>query len=127
MLILGHGIDLVEVQRIERMLERYGERFITRCFTQAERDYCDQRPARRAEHYAARFAAKEAVVKALGTGFRSGIGWTQIEIRREPAGGPCIELCGSAKRVADEKGVSAWRVSLSHTRDYATASVIAVG
>ena len=88
--IVGHGIDLVEVSRIAELLERHGERFLERCFTAAERGYSDASVKRREEHLAARFAAKEAVLKALGTGWRDGIAWTDIEVVRRPSGQPLV-------------------------------------
>jgi holo-[acyl-carrier protein] synthase len=126
MRIVGHGIDLVEIPRIRRMLADHGERFLERCFTGAEREYAE--PARRREeHLAARFAAKEAVLKALGTGLDDGIAWTEIEVTRDGRGRPGIRLTGRAERLAREKGIDDWLVSLAHTASSAAASVIAVG
>lgn len=126
MRIIGHGVDLVHVERIERMLHDHADRFLERCFTPDERAYCA--PMKRSpEHYAARFAAKEAVLKALGKGLSDGIAWTDIEVRRAPEGSPSIHLTGRGAEVAKEQGVTQIFVSLSHTDEYATASVITVG
>jgi len=125
--IIGHGIDLVPVARIGRLIERHGEAALSRCFTTEERDYCDRQTRRRMEHYAARFAAKEAVLKALGTGWSGGIGWTDVAVIRTASGQPAVELSGEAARVAREMGIADWRLSLSHTDAQAMASAIALG
>ena len=125
--IVGHGIDIVEVERFRGLIERHGERFLGRCFTPEEVAYAGRRPQRFAEHFAARFAAKEAVLKALGTGWRDGIAWTDIEIRRDPAGAPSVHLSGQAASLAAAAGISRWLISLSHTADLAQASVIGMG
>lgn len=127
MRIIGHGIDIVETERIGAVLEAHGETFLERCFTAAERAYSDGAPRRRLEHYAVRFAAKEAVLKALGTGWSDGIGWRDIEVLRLPSGRPALLLSGRARAVADELGVHEWQLSLSHTASYAVASAIASG
>jgi holo-[acyl-carrier protein] synthase len=117
----GIGIDLVEVSRIREMLEKHGRRFTERTFTANEIAYCDA-CADPAMHYAARFAAKEAVAKALGTGlWADGVIWTDIEVVREPSGKPSIMLHGAAKQHA---GDASCLVSLTHTRDLAMAQVI---
>jgi holo-[acyl-carrier protein] synthase len=121
---LAHGIDLVATDRIARMLEKHGDAFRRRCFTEAERDYCEANPKRRVEHYAARFAAKEAVLKALGTGWAGGITWRDVEVTRGPRGRPGVQLTGRAAAVADQLGIDHWLVSLSHVQAYAQASVI---
>ena len=120
----AHGIDLVEVSRIERMLADHGDRFLERVFTAHERGDCDATPARRAERLAARFAVKEAALKALGTGWRSGIAWTDVETRLEPSGAPVLRLHGRAREIAAEQGLVRWMVSISHAGGLATASVI---
>jgi holo-[acyl-carrier protein] synthase len=124
MAIVGHGIDIVEVARIGEMVERHGDRFLERCFTAGERAYADAKK-RRAEHLAGRFAAKEAVLKALGTGWRTGIAWTDIEVVVLPTGQPEVRLHGQAARAAAERGVRSWLLSISHTEALATASAIA--
>ncbi len=124
---LGHGIDLVPVPRIAEMVARHGDRFLQRVFTRAERDYADANPRRRTEHLAARFAAKEAVLKALGTGWRDGIAWTDVEVIREPSGMPSVRLHGRAATIAAELGVTGWMLSLTHAGEHAAASAIAWG
>jgi len=123
---IGHGIDLVPTTRIARMLDKHGETFRLRCFTAGERDYCEANPRRRVEHYAARFAAKEAVLKALGTGWSRGITWQDVAVTRDASGQPGVALTGQAGDIAAELGIDRWLVSLSHVDAYALASVIAV-
>jgi holo-[acyl-carrier protein] synthase len=125
--IIGHGIDLVEIDRIEKMREEHGQAFLDRCFTGDEQAYAESAPRVRAERYAARFAAKEAILKAFGTGLREGIGWTDMGVTRNDLGAPSIRLTGEAAALAAQMGISDWRVSLTHTADLAVASVIAVG
>jgi holo-[acyl-carrier protein] synthase len=122
--ILGHGIDIVETRRIADLLENHGERFLERCFTPAEREYCYRNTRRHIEHLAGRFAAKEAVLKVLGTGWRGGIAWTDIEILPEPSGQPKIRLSGECLKIAKKLGISRWHVSISHIETHATASAI---
>jgi holo-[acyl-carrier protein] synthase len=123
--MLSTGVDLIEISRVERVLERHAERFLERVFTPAEVIYCRARPA----ELAARFAAKEAVSKALGVGMRlmarEGIRWQEAEIIGDHRGKPLIRLHGRAAERADELGLTEWSVSLSHTRDYAIALVVA--
>ncbi len=123
--IAAHGIDIVEVTRIARLLEEHGERFLQRVFTPGELGYAAA-GRRRDEHLAARFAAKEATLKALGTGWRSGIAWTDVEVVLLPSGAPTLRLHGKAAEIAQRQNIGAWLVSLSHTRDYAVASVIGI-
>ena len=125
--IVAHGVDLVDVARIESMLAEHGERFTNRCFTEGEQAYSEAAGRTRAERYAVRFACKEAVLKALGTGWREGISWRHIEVRRAPSGQPQVALSGRCAELADEMGIDHWLVSLSHTRGNAMASVIATG
>lgn len=125
--IVGHGVDLVPVARIASLRERHGDRFLERVFTPAERAYAGERPKRADEHLAARFAAKEATLKALGTGLTGGIRWTDIGVRRDPGGPPELVLEGEARRAARQLGASRWWVSLSHAGGVATASVLAEG
>ncbi len=122
--ILGHGIDIVETARIRHLVEQHGQRFLDRCFTPVEQDYCDKNPKRRFEHLAGRFAAKEAVLKVLGTGWRGGIQWTDIEITRESSGQPRITLSGEARKIAESLGIYRWHISISHIETHATASAI---
>lgn len=125
MRIAGHGIDLVEVARIARLIDEHGQRFLDRCFTPHEQR-CAEGTKRRDEHLAARFAAKEAVLKALGTGLSGGIAWTDIEVVRQDSGAPSIQLHNEAAKLAASSGISRWLISLTHTGGHAAASVIAV-
>jgi holo-[acyl-carrier protein] synthase len=122
--IIGHGIDIVETARIQEMLDRHGQRFLDRCFTLPEQQYCARNPKRYVEHLSGRFAAKEAVLKVLGTGWRGGIAWTDMEILPEPSGQPKLHLTGECARIAAELGISRWHVSISHISTHATASAI---
>jgi holo-[acyl-carrier protein] synthase len=124
MRIIGHGIDITEVARIGRMLDEYGDRFLERCFTQDERAYAVARK-RRDEHLAGRIAAKEAVLKALGTGWDQGIAWTDVEVVLLPTGQPTVRLAGRALDAARELGIADWSLSISHTETHAVASAIA--
>jgi holo-[acyl-carrier protein] synthase len=127
MTMLAHGIDLVEIARIADLLERHDERFRERCFTEAEQKYAETGDRRRGERYAGRFAAKEAVLKALGTGWSGGIGWTDIAVTRQPTGEPGVTLSGVAAEIAASKGITHWLLSISHTQTFAMASAIGVG
>ena len=124
MTIIGHGIDAVDVARIAAMIEKHGERFIERCFTPGEQAYAES-SKRRIEHYAARFAAKEAILKCIGTGWSQGVAWTDAEIVREPSGKPTVALHGVAAKIANTQGITRWTVSLTHTSQMAFASAIA--
>ncbi|MFN4241862.1 MAG: holo-ACP synthase [Tepidisphaerales bacterium] len=123
-MVLGHGIDLVETSRIRRLHDEHGQRFLDRCFTAAEQAYCARSAKRYYEHLAGRFAAKEAVLKVLGTGWRSGIAWTDIEILPDGQGKPVIQLSGVTAELARERGIVRWLVSISHIETHATASAI---
>lgn len=122
--IVSHGVDLVDIARVAKMLDEHGERFQQRVFTETELAYCEAVTHRRAERYAARMAAKEAVFKAIGTGWRDGIAWTDVEVRRQPSGQPTLHVTGRCAELAGERGITDWLVSLSHAADYAMASVI---
>jgi holo-[acyl-carrier protein] synthase len=126
MRIIGHGIDLVEVSRIEKMIEKHGGRFLERVFTDGEVSHSTGRK-RQAEHLAGRFAAKEAVLKTLGTGWAEGVAWRDIEVTTNPAGRPFLVLSGHAATLAKSQGIAAWHLSISHTAGHAMASVIAEG
>ena len=121
--MLSTGIDLIEVQRIEAVIARYGERFLKRIFTEHELTYCRGQP----HQLAARFAAKEAASKALGTGIqhRDGVGWHDIEITADARGKPIVELSGTAAQRAAELNLKNFAISLSHTREHAIALVVA--
>jgi holo-[acyl-carrier protein] synthase len=126
MVIVGHGVDIVEVERVARMLEQHGQRFLDRVFTPEEQAYAAQHVLR-AERLAGRFAAKEAILKALGTGWRNGIAWTDAQIVREPSGRPCVRLEHECQRIADALGIRHWSLSISHNKVQAIASAIAMG
>jgi len=121
-MLVGTGIDLVEVPRIARSIERFGERFLRRIFTDAEIAFCRARAAS-AESFAARFAAKEAGAKALGTGIQHGVSWKELEVRRVPGSGPTLHLSGRARAIAGQLGVAHVSLSLTHTASLAMASV----
>jgi holo-[acyl-carrier protein] synthase len=126
MRIIGHGIDLVEVSRIADMIAKHSDRFLERVFTQAEVAHSAGRKGQ-AEHLAGRFAAKEAVLKTLGTGWAEGIAWRDVEVAAEPSGRPYLRITGRAASLATEKGITEWHLSISHTEGQAMASVIAAG
>jgi holo-[acyl-carrier protein] synthase len=114
------GVDIIEIDRIDQVLHRFGPRFLQRIYTQSEIDLCKQRP----HVLAVRFAGKEAVMKALGTGVK-GVAWREIEILAKPSGEPTVKLYGKAKIQAEILGLSEFAISLSHSREYAVATVIA--
>jgi len=122
--IVGHGIDIIETTRIRRSVQEHGEHFLDRVFTPGEQQYCARSQKRYYEHLAGRFAAKEAVLKVLGTGWRGGIAWTDIEIISEASGQPKVLLTGECERIAREQGITLWHVSISHIETHATASAI---
>jgi holo-[acyl-carrier protein] synthase len=124
MTIIGHGVDLVEVARIRAALDRHGDRFANRIFTPGERLQAGNGPLR-VQFLAGRFAAKEAVMKALGTGWARGVSWTDIDVRRLPSGKPEIVLQGKCKEIADGLGIGRWEISITHTDGHAAASVLA--
>ncbi len=122
--IIGTGVDIVETARIADLLGNHPERFLERCFTKGEQE--DSKSNKRNhEHLAARFAAKEAALKALGTGWSQGIGWTDIEVVKEESGKPTLNITGRALEIANELGIAKWHLSLSHISTHAIASVIA--
>ena len=125
--ILGTGIDLIEVERIERALKRphTGARFRARVFTEGEVEYCESRGRPRYQSYAGRFAAKEATMKALGTGWNRNVGWRDIEVVRERGQAPTIALWGKAAEYARRRGVARFHLSITHTAAGAIAHVIA--
>ncbi|MCL2647597.1 MAG: holo-ACP synthase [Phycisphaerales bacterium] len=121
--IVGHGIDLAEVARIAQMRAEHEEHFLNRCFTAAEQAYCLS--YRDADiHFAGRFAAKEAVLKVLGTGLRGQISWMDMEIVNDAAGKPGVTLTGECARIAAELGIEKWHLSITHTGGVAMASAI---
>ncbi len=122
-MIVGTGVDLAEVRRIRASIERFGVRFIERIYTPAEIAYVE-RKANRWERYAARFAAKEAGMKAIGTGWRHGVRWQDFEVANLPSGKPTLRLHGVAAHVADKLGVRNVSLSLTHTAELGMAHVI---
>ncbi|WP_321474003.1 holo-[acyl-carrier-protein] synthase [uncultured Paludibaculum sp.] len=122
-MIVGTGIDLAEVDRIKASIERYGDRFLNRVYTERERAYV-ARKANKYERYAARFAAKEAGMKAIGTGWRHGITWQDFEVTNLPSGRPTISFHGVAKEIAEKLGVKHAHLSLTHTAQYGQAFLI---
>jgi holo-[acyl-carrier protein] synthase len=119
-------VDIVEVARVERAMEHHGDRFLRRLFTEDEIEHCRGAP-REAEKYAARFAAKEAALKALRVGWQKGVRFRDLQIDINDMGAPSIHLSGRAREVAQSRGVTALEVSMSHERHYAVGQVIAVG
>jgi len=120
---IAHGIDLVECSRFQQIIDRHGDRFLNRIFTPLELAYCGDRK-RAIEHLAARFAAKEAVMKVLGTGWSNGVSWTDIEVSNDPAGRPSVELTGKCGELAAQVGIDTVLISLTHTAGHAMASAI---
>jgi holo-[acyl-carrier protein] synthase len=123
MSVLGIGVDLVECVRIERSLDRFGDRFLRRVFTDGEIEYSQSMkfPAR---HLAARFAAKEAVSKAFGTGIGKSMGWRDIDVRKKPSGEPYLVFGGGAEQLAKQRGVTNALITLSHSDQHAVATIV---
>ena len=126
-MILGLGIDVIEVKRVEASLARFPERFEKRVFTTAEREYCRARKSKAAESFALRWAAKEAVAKAMGTGIRGGVDFADIEVSADRLGRPSIRLHGGAAAAAKKRGIATFHVSLTHEGDLAVAFAVAEG
>jgi len=124
-MVLGLGTDLIETKRVQESIERYGERFLERIFTEGEIAYCMRKRKNAAESFAARFAAKEAGAKALGTGISHGVSWKEFEVRREASGRPTLHLSGRAAELAEAMGVRRVQLSLTHSRELALAVVVA--
>ncbi len=124
--ILGIGTDIIECLRIAQMIERHGELFIRRVYTEHEIAYCSTKKAS-TQHYAGRWAAKESVLKVLGTGWKKGISWRDIEVRNKPSGAPTITLYAGARDVAEQLGIQKLHISISHCRSHATAYSVAEG
>jgi holo-[acyl-carrier protein] synthase len=122
-MIIGSGIDMVEIRRIQFSIDRYGRRFLDRVFTAEEQAYC-LRKRNSAESFAARFAAKEAGAKALGTGISHGVSWLEIEVAREPGGRPTLKFYGRAAQFAARLGATRAALSITHTSTLAMASVV---
>jgi holo-[acyl-carrier protein] synthase len=124
--IIGLGTDIVEVVRIGQMIERHGEHFLSRVFTDEEVRYCQQR-REYTQHYAGRWAAKEAVMKTLGTGWSRGVSWRDIEVCSSKSGKPTIALHGATAEIALAAGITRMLITISHCRAYATATALALG
>ena len=124
-MVLGLGTDLMETRRVQESIDRYGDRFLERIFTPEEIAYCQRKRKNAAESFAARFAAKEAGAKALGTGISRGVGWKEFEVRRETSGRPTLHLSGRAAELAEAMGVRRIQLSLTHSRELALAVVVA--
>ena len=125
MKIIAHGIDLVDCPRIENMVSEHGERFINRVFTAAEQAYAEANKDR-IEKLAGRFAAKEAILKLMGTGWRGKIAWTDIEVVNNNVGQPEVNLCGEVKKISERLGIKNISVSITHTANFAIASAVAL-
>lgn len=124
--VLGIGTDIIECERIQRMIDKHGDVFLKRVYTIGEIDYCCGRKAAN-QHYAGRWAAKEAVLKALGTGWAHGIQWTDVEVFNQQGGKPMIRLVGRALEISHQQGVEEMLISISHTKDFATAYATSLG
>jgi holo-[acyl-carrier protein] synthase len=122
-MLIGTGVDLIEIERIAKSIERFGVRFLQRVYTEREIAYCSRKRSS-AESFAARFAAKEAAAKALGTGISRGVTWSEFQVEREPGGRPTLELRGRAQVLARELGVRSISLSLTHTGSMAMAMVV---
>ena len=123
--IVAHGIDLVDCPRIEEMLKRHGDRFVQRIFTTAEQTYA-QTNKNKVEKLAGRFAAKEAVLKLMGTGWRGKIAWTDIEVINNSSGQPEVILSGEVEKIAARLGIKHVSISITHTANFAIASAVAL-
>lgn len=126
MSVVGIGSDIIECLRVAQMIERHGELFLTRVYTPHEIEYCSARK-QSTQHYAGRFAAKEAVMKALGTGWTRGVQWRDIEVRNDLGGKPRIALGGGAREMCEQLGIGEMLISISHCRTHATAYALALG
>ena len=125
-MIVGMGVDIAEVGRIQGAIERHGEVFLRRIYTERERAYCEQFK-NKYERYAGRFAAKEAAMKALGTGWRRGVKWVDFEVVRETSGRPTLAITGEAAKIAGQIGMKSVALSITHTESLALAQVIFEG
>jgi holo-[acyl-carrier protein] synthase len=123
-MVLGLGTDLIETRRMQESIDRFGERFLERIFTADEIAYCQRKKKNAAESFAARFAAKEAGAKALGTGISRGVSWREFEVKREASGRPSLHLSGRAAELAEAMGAKRVQLSLTHSRELAMAVVV---
>ena len=122
-MVVGLGVDIIQNNRIESIVDKWGDKFLKKIFTDYELNFI-KKHKQKMQRYASNFAAKEAVVKALGTGFRSGIRFRNIELKRDSLGKPFIELAGSTKAFADNRGVNKIHTTISHEKEYSVAVVI---
>lgn len=123
--VVALGLDLTRIDRLQATMDRRGQRFLDRIFTPGEQAYCERRAARRATHYAGRFAVKEAVMKVLGTGWRKGVRWVDIEVTREPGQAPQLVLHGRSAAIAAARGIA--RIHITITHDDPIAAAVAIG
>ncbi len=123
---IGIGTDIIECDRIDRMVQRHGDHFVQRVYTAEEVRYCSSHRCAD-QHYAGRWAAKEAVLKAIGTGWISGITWQDVEVANEASGRPIVRLHGGAAKVASELGVTEIQISITHCKSHAVAFAVALG
>jgi holo-[acyl-carrier protein] synthase len=126
MIIIGVGTDIIECPRIGKMIEQHGELFLRRVYTEREIRYCQSRK-HAIEHFAGRWAAKEAILKAIGSGWSRGVSWIDLEVRNGASGEPRVHVGGGAKELARKRGIGDILISISHCRTYATAYAMAVG
>ena len=122
-MVVGLGVDIIQNNRIESIVNKWGDKFLNKIFTEYELDFI-KKHNQKIQRYASNYAVKEAVVKALGTGFRNGIRFRNIELKRDNLGKPFIELAGSTKTIADDRGVNKIHTTISHEKDYSVAVVI---
>ncbi len=122
-MIIGCGIDLVKIERIEKIIKKWGDNFIFRIFTPLEREYCEKKKGNKYQSYAGKFAAKEALLKALGLGLREA-NWKEIEIKNDELGQPIIDTSGKLKEITFGKDIDRYFLTISHTKEYAIAQVI---
>ncbi|MCJ7813886.1 MAG: holo-ACP synthase [Candidatus Atribacteria bacterium] len=126
LLVIGCGIDLVKIERIEKIIMRWGDNFVIKIFTPLEREYCEKKKGNKFQSYAGKFAAKEALLKTLGLGL-GGANWKEIEVTNNQLGQPIISTSGKLKNIALAKGVNKYFISISHTKEYAIAQVVLEG
>jgi holo-[acyl-carrier protein] synthase len=124
--VIGIGTDIVECDRIADMIEKHEDGFVSKVYTAWEIEYCGKRKAA-TQHYAGRWAAKEAILKAMGTGWAKGIQWTDLEVRNAMGGAPSVFLTGVAAELCESTGISEIKISISHSKSYATAFAVAIG
>ena len=122
--VVAHGVDMVDCNRLAGSIEKFGQKFLDRIYTPLEQEYCRSRKKSEIQSLAGRFAVKEAVLKVIGTGWRDGIAWTDIEVRNQPSGQPIAHLHGKCKEIAAQQGIVKILISISHIQTHAIASAI---